>query len=453
MTTTINIGFTPGPAYTWNSYPLTWDDPSSGALSWATANAGNVYTLGIDETLAYVEALRRTITLPKAEAFGIVDAKVGWTFTKKVTETLSTVDVWTRLFTVFRTYAETLSTVDLRWVTATARNPETLTTVDVNSRNATHISQEAFATVDVNRKAVTHIEGQAFGTVDVGRRTVSPKYPETLNTVDVLRFAATKIYPHTLGVADAKVGWQFSQPLFEFWNTADVYIKHVTMIKPHTVDIEEINTNDPIKILPQAFGVADTWVRTLTIFRTYTEALNIIDPHPRQFTKRLFDAWGQKDMWIMKGPIVASDMVLREDALSYIDFVSAAGSELPYTYSNYVPFIPGDYNLTKASVKVVITRENTSQDTRLTFGKVSIDIPDVADRGTVIISDASDPPSWVSFNRIFVTEPEVTVTGVSATEFVQPRIYGKTKLGFYVELINADNVKIAGRVSWTALGY
>ncbi|MET4190675.1 MULTISPECIES: hypothetical protein [unclassified Bradyrhizobium] len=395
--TTATVGYTPGTAYSWNSYPDTWAATSSGALSWDTANANNVYTLGVDEPVNTADLNPKALTKPLSDAFGMVDAKAGWGIGKKTAETLATTDAYSRTVAFLRTLAETFATVDVLTKIVTKKLTEVLTTLDVKQVTFGKNVPEAFATADVLKK-------------DTGKNIA-----EAVSVADVWKLS-------------------FSKSLNDAFNFA------------------EQRSVAYAKSVPETFQTVDAFARTISFQRTYTEAWSVADVLRKAIGKKMPEAFSAQDTWVMKGRIVTSDLLLREGALAYSDFLANMASGLPISFAEYVPFIPGDYTVQKANIKVVLTRENLSQDIRVKLGKVYVDVPDVNDKGRMpITSTAGVTP--VLFNRKFVAIPEVTVVGVSASQFGQARVSNITVTGFDVELINTANARITGTVSWNALGY
>lgn len=404
MTTTTNVVFTPGTAYTWASYPDTWDATGSGALSWDTANSSNSYSLTVTETVDTVEIGFRSYT-PRAipESFAIAEAKPGWTVGKNVSEAFG--------------FAETSA-----------------------MRSAlNHMIGESFSIAEISKKAVSIFKGEAFATAEARKNTVGKNSTEAF----AITFSPTaeftrqvtfyRTFTETFNTLDQRPGVFTPTAYLETIHFVDAFIKNIT------------------KKMPEAFSTTDGFSRVAGFVRTFPETTNFAEIGKRSFSKTLQESFHLQDMWIKKGPVTATDMVLREDALTYADFLSAVGSDAPISYNDYVPFIVGDYNVSKFSVKVVMTRDNISQDTKLTAGKVYADVPDVNDKGRATTS--ASVVTTVPFNRKFATPPEVTVVNVSSSTFGQPRITNVTSNSFDVDLINASNARIVGTVSWNALGH
>jgi hypothetical protein len=400
MTTTVSTGAALGTAYTWNSYPDVWATTNSAALSWDTAANTNSYTLTVDETATNADALRNAFTKATiAEAFNAVDGKPGWGVGKNAAEAIATTEVFARTVGYSRTLVEAVTVTEAKIGWTIGFKP-----------------QEGFQTTDSGQRAVTKRLADALATVDVLLKTPGKRAAEFVTTLDVLRNNVTQgALAEGLHIADAA---------------------------PKTIG----------KLVPETVHSIDASVRQTSFHKTLAEAWLTTDTLFKVFSKRMVENYSFVDMWLMKGKVVIADLVLREDALTYSDFLQAVSTGAPANYSSFVPFIPGDYNISVATIKVVMTRENLSQDVRLPLGKVFVDVPDVNDRGRVTITVTSGP-THVVFNRTFVSVPEVGVVGVSASQFGQPRISNQTKDGFDVELINTSNARITGTVSWTAQGY
>jgi hypothetical protein len=455
MTTTTNVVLTPGSAYTWNSYPDTWVGGSSSSLSWDTANSANSYALTVTETATTVDAPSNQPTKKLSEAFSTVDARKV-SATKNQTEAFATADARTAAVSKF--LAEAFSTVEGGFRSPTKKIAEAFTTADAKGKwtysqtlqqafataetvglqsNWHHTYGESFSTADVRLATTTKTLTEAFNTLDVGSRATIKAMLEVFSTVDVWSRQLNwfRTYGEGLQTVDINMKIVAPAPYVEAFHTAEVLYK-----APRKNSIETLNT-------------VDVWSRTVVFFRTYTETATFVELSPHHYSINFpGESFSTQDMLIRRGSIVVNDMVLSNVAISYGTFLTDAASDTPYTYSDYVPFIVGDYSLSKARIKIVMTRDNVAQDTKLTVGTISVDVPNVSDSGRInITSTAGVTP--VVFVRTFYGIPEVSVTSVSSTAFAQPRISNITRTGFDVELIDVSNSRLTGTASWTALGY
>lgn len=85
--------------------------------------------------------------------------------------------------------------------------------------------------------------------------------------------------------------------------------------------------------------------------------------------------------------------------------------------------------------------------------RVTVDVPDIFDRGTAQITDAAVGVA-ITFTRAFRVPPEVTMTHKGGTVVAIARLVGSiTTVGFTAVLENTSGTRVAGSFTWIAQGY
>ena len=85
--------------------------------------------------------------------------------------------------------------------------------------------------------------------------------------------------------------------------------------------------------------------------------------------------------------------------------------------------------------------------------RVTVDVPDIFDRGTAQIADPAAGAS-IYFSRSFRVAPEVTMTHKGGTAVAIPRLLGAvTTTGFTAVLENSSGSRVTGSFTWIAQGY
>ena len=85
--------------------------------------------------------------------------------------------------------------------------------------------------------------------------------------------------------------------------------------------------------------------------------------------------------------------------------------------------------------------------------RLSVDVPDVLDRGTATITNAINGVA-VSFVRSFRVPPEVTLTHKGGAVLAVARLVGNaTTTGFTAVLEDSAGQRVTGTFSWIAQGY
>jgi hypothetical protein len=125
-------------------------------------------------------------------------------------------------------------------------------------------------------------------------------------------------------------------------------------------------------------------------------------------------------------------------------------ADIPAGYSDFVRFMPGDYEYTKALVKLALEADLTSDRPMVDSWTYNVDLPDIIKRGNATLSAQN---TTINFDEAFYQVPEVTITMKAASGAVPiPNITAVTKEGFSVELRNASGSLVAGTISWQAIG-
>ena len=84
---------------------------------------------------------------------------------------------------------------------------------------------------------------------------------------------------------------------------------------------------------------------------------------------------------------------------------------------------------------------------------MTVDFPDIFDRGTAQIADLAAGAS-IYFSRSFRVAPEVTMTHKGGTAVAIPRLLGAvTTTGFTAVLENSSGTRVTGSFTWIAQGY
>lgn len=152
--------------------------------------------------------------------------------------------------------------------------------------------------------------------------------------------------------------------------------------------------------------------------------------------------------------MTVSDLKVSKVDLDFNSFAAALSSDSPVGYSEFKRFVPGDYEYTEALFKLSLTGRNGSQ-AHITDLSLSIDLPDVHDRGRVIVDSAG----WieVNFNRPFYVAPEVNATVESGSGSSVPYAVVRddvTKDKCFVALVDpATRNFTTGTLRYHAIGY
>jgi hypothetical protein len=160
------------------------------------------------------------------------------------------------------------------------------------------------------------------------------------------------------------------------------------------------------------------------------------------------------DATIAKAAIYANMIVCTTDLTkAMFDLIVDSGRVVGY--EAFRDFIPGDYRYTKAAFRAILESSNSDR-ARLNQFKVTVDVPDIFDRGSATISSGQASAGvYVAFGRSFNAPPEITLTLKGGTVVAVPKIVGTpTNAGFTVMLVDpATGLGVAGALTWSAHGY
>jgi hypothetical protein len=152
----------------------------------------------------------------------------------------------------------------------------------------------------------------------------------------------------------------------------------------------------------------------------------------------------------VRAKFVASDILVAETNLSFGDFQTKFSLQYPAGYEPFEKFQVGDYEYKKALYKGIVTSDGSSVPS-MNVLQVLVDVPDVFDTGTDVISVSGTKN--VTFHKSFYIAPEIICSMKGGAVFAVPRITNVTRTGFTVELMDSAGAPLAGTVTWSAHGY
>ena len=157
----------------------------------------------------------------------------------------------------------------------------------------------------------------------------------------------------------------------------------------------------------------------------------------------LRNAWG-----------VVSDLIIEKDDWDVESVKNASRNGRHAGFGEWETFIVGNHSYSSAMFRTTIETSSVELGL-LTDFYILVDVQVVLDRGAISLK-STGAESFVRFNKVFLTEPEVVATiraGTSASTMV-PVVGQVTREGFYVTLKNmSDDTEVSGTISWIAHGY
>jgi hypothetical protein len=396
MAETVNVSSSPGANYTWISGKFSWGSATAGK-NWTTAYPA-VYALTVATDLSFAELVQK---------LGIKSNSESLTFSDKSSRALA-LNKYENLNFV-ETYTDLIAFV-LRFV-------ESLTFTEKYARTGT---KAVFETFQVG-------EGLA-------RQLVLRKY-ETLALAETY----TDLIAFILRVSESlsfseKPSKGMTKPQAENFRLSDALVK------------------SQVKQISAAFSLAEALGRTVAYRRAINEGFAIGEAIRRAQILKLSEAFGLAEQYRRRANGVISDMIVANTEITEQDFMDILESGHPPGYTNFRDFIQGDYTYQRALFRAILTSSNADRG-YIDGLRVTVDVPDVFDRGTAQVVTASSGVAVV-FVRTFRVSPEVTLTFKGGTTVAIPRILGTvTTAGFTAILENTSGARVTGAISWVAQGY
>lgn len=207
------------------------------------------------------------------------------------------------------------------------------------------------------------------------------------------------------------------------------------------------------KSIDESFSFNEDFTANVVIPININESFSFSEMFSMNITKNISENFKIRDHYYENSNATLSEFKLLNTDIDDLEFERLLYYGAPVEYKDFRRFIAGDYDYQNAFLRYVF-RSEAGDLARLNACKIIVDVPDVTDRGFVDCVDTG----WVTvnFNRKFYVPPEIQVTlksGFTIGAIPEVEAATLTNLSFRVRLKTASNNFIAGRVSWSALGY
>jgi hypothetical protein len=238
----------------------------------------------------------------------------------------------------------------------------------------------------------------------------------------------------------------------ESFSLSDNPAKGITKPMAESFGMSDALARSQVKRISEEVSFAEALGRTVAYRRSFNEGFAIGDALKRAQTLKLSEAFGLAEQYRRRANGVISDMIVASTEITEQDFMDILESGHPPGYTNFRDFIQGDYTYQRALFRAILTSSNADRG-YIDGLRVTVDVPDVFDRGTAQVVTAANGVTVV-FTRQFRVAPEVTLTFKGGTTVSVPRILGSvTTTGFTSVLENTSGTRVTGAISWVAQGY
>lgn len=450
MAETVSIAESQGPRYTWANASLTWASASAGK-SWLTAYPA-VYVVAVAATLAWGEATGRLHGKRLAEGVSLTEDRRHQAALQKA-ESMGFAD----------TYYDLIAYV-LRWV-------ESLGVAESVSKAGRKSVHENLQTLDDLARSVTKAVQEGLPVNESLSRRVLQKHGESLPMASVSALLASKAFAEGVVLTDG-LDQGFSKRVTEALNFAETYYDLIAFIlrvgeglavgdqtsrrlqKPiaEAFSTSDQLTRQSVKQVAEGLTFAENLGRTVAYKRLLQEGLGVSDALRRALRLAAHEALALAEQYRRHANGVISDMIVASTEITEADFANIVEAGHPPGYTDFRDFIQGDYTYQKALFRAILKSRNSDRGF-IDALRVTVDVPDVFDRGTVQITDAQ-AGAVIGFSRTFRVPPEVTMTHKGGTVVAIPRLSSAvTRTGFTAVLENTAGTRVTGTFTWIAQGY
>lgn len=210
----------------------------------------------------------------------------------------------------------------------------------------------------------------------------------------------------------------------------------------------------------ESFDISDAAGHAHTATREFEAEITINSLLKEKSAEKRFDELLKLyDAIVEACQAILSDLRINNGSITLEDF-----EKIVKTVPGYLPFMDfkvGEYDYKDALVRIAIGSSVAQTEPSIYNAIMHVDIPDTQDRGTTEIENTS-AATQVYFNKSFYNPPEVSVNlrgGNTGDGIVVPNLVSTDKKDEYgrryfeVELLNSKGQRVAGLITWQAVGY
>lgn len=289
---------------------------------------------------------------------------------------------------------------------------------------------------DLDARKVTKPLSEAFGVSEAIRKSAGLNKSGTLSVSEARVFSTHQRHDEAV-IISGGLGNTVQKPFSEAFDIAEGDKRTIGL-----------NPFESVAFLEQHLD-------SVGFKRNFAEAFAVSESVAKRPHKNVAESFRLLDAWRRAADLVISDMMLSQGDMTPEEFADFMKYGNVPGYTKWRDFIPGDYEYREAMFRVVMESKNSDRGL-LTGLQVSVDVPDVLDRGSRMITDAN-AGAYVAYARTFHIIPEVTLAtrGGTSTNPVVPEFVGLPNMtGFTVRL--RDTVTggfVTGSFTWAAHGY
>jgi hypothetical protein len=450
MSDTVTVSETQGARYTWASAGFTWSSASAGK-NWTTAYPA-VYSIAVAVTLSLVETTQRRWTKRPRETLAIAE-KLAKRVTLQESEAVGFVETYSDLIAYVLRWVESMAFTEGAGKASRKEFRETLQASDYLTRVLTKRSSEALALAEIPRNNHTKRLAEILSLSEIHRRGVTKNTFEAFGLGDDLDRMLTKRITESIAFAETYADLiAFILRISEGLSVNDLASKQVRKPISEAFGTSDKTARRSIKRVAEAVALGEAFGRTVAYRRALTEGLSVSDSLRRAVRLTAREALALAEQYRRHANGVISDMLVASTEITEQDFAAIVEAGHPPGYTDFRDFIQGDYTYRRALFRAILNSRNSDRG-YIDGLRVTVDVPDIFDRGTAQITDTV-AGAVINFMRSFRVPPEVTMTHKGGTTVAIPRLLGAvTTSGFTAILENSTGTRVAGSFTWIAQGY
>ncbi len=450
MADTVTITETAGADYTWATAGFTWAS-ASGSKTWGTAYPA-IYDLAVAVALAVSEVRASNATKAVNEPIGFAEA-LSRQVTLRKAETVAFAETYADLIAYVLHFVEAFAMSDALSRNGQKSVSESLQVSDRLSNAGQKRLNDGFAVAESLARSFEKPIAESFALADALRRNAGKGLYESFGLTDDVDRALVKRISESIAFAETYTDLiAFVLSISENLGFSEVLGNHMTKPVAEAFGVSDAITKHAVKNVAEALAFSEAFGRTVAYRRAINEGLTFSDALRRAYELDVSEALHFAEQYRRKANGVVSDMIVASTTITEQDFMDIMDAGHTPGYTNFRDFIPGDYTYERALFRAILESQNADRG-YIDGLRVTVDVPDVFDRGSEQIANAATGVT-VNFTRTFRIAPEVTITHKGGTVVAVPKLIGAvTTTGFTAVLEDSTGTRVTGSFTWVAQGY
>jgi len=319
---------------------------------------------------------------------------------------------------------------------------------------------EIIAVADQAKKRICKMNNEAaIILTDKTGKAISKSVVELSHIVETVAKQITVNQSEVITMVDGiKNCTKFIRDVVEDISVTESNSKLYGINKSYRVAINEVVKKNIHTVSSESFSLNDEFVRKFLAKLRFDENISFADNISKQYGINKNELIVVSEAFIRACNAILSNIAIKSGEMSLAEFIKAI--DTPPEYDNFVDYKVGDYEYQRALVRFIIESVAAQAEPILYDAAIHVDIDDINDKGTVIITD-TEAVTKVYYNKNYYTAPEVQITlrgGNTGTGALTP-ILISTDLSdakgryFEVEIRDSSWNRAQGTISWTSKGY